>query len=107
MCSTLPLAAQLHACVSVRVLAVFGFATSEEADAVFHGPGGVALAEQVGVSRGADGGLAACADHREQAVAGDGAWGAGDQVGSGPAWNVVFTCCAVFRLLGWFRPVRP
>ena len=32
-----------------RVLAVFGFATSEEADAVFHGPGGVALAQQVGV----------------------------------------------------------
>ena len=63
---------QLHARILHGVFAVFGFATGEEADAVFHGPGGVALAEQVGVSRGADGGFAACADHGvRRRVAGD------------------------------------
>ena len=74
---------QLQAGVLHGALGVFGFAPGEEADAVLHGPGLVALGQQVQISGGGEGGVAACAQHRVGGgEGGDGGRSAEQQVGA-------------------------
>lgn len=55
---------QLDANILHGALAVFGFAACEQADAVFHGPGRMALAQEVGILACRDGGVLASGHHR-------------------------------------------
>ena len=90
---------QLHARVLHRCLLSLA-SPSEEADAVLHGPRRVALAPAGWHLSRADGGWPPALPTVWPACIGDGAWGAGDQVGSVQRGMWCSPCCAVpFRLL--------